>query len=251
MRRFNSLIMVLGSLFYFSSCAVSYRPMQKGLGYTVLKSSSNTYRIEYGDFEPKIALSFAQKTAKNICAGDYKVLYGHNTAVNTGAYTVLMAGQYQDFKRIVQIYEAEIECMALRPEPPLDLVISSSPWFYYTESGRKVPVSGEYLSNRFGVGTWIIEKIQTYHSGTPLEILLKDLGQPQKILTVRDVVEWQWAKTDSLLIVRHRNKVITEIAIQSFAYESMLQLALLNQFTPTAEAVLPDNYPRYYRLTLE
>ena len=78
------------------ACTPTQRPVKNGQGYVVVPAGKNHYRIEYYLKHAKLAETYWNTTAEQLCPGGFQVLYNKKYVLNFDMY-VPIAGDTECF----------------------------------------------------------------------------------------------------------------------------------------------------------
>lgn len=244
--KINKIILLIASPFILTACTFGFQPLEKTIGYKVLSSGDQTYRIEYVDTELKAAEKYWNQAANLACTGNYKVLYENKYSVESGSYIVPIGGVNQRFDTYLQLYEGEVECAEKRAS---GIPLTQSRWFYQSALGKKVPTSWEYLSTRYDVSPWIFGRAASLATTTTAEELKALFGKPHQVMEKDGHTFSTWNQGRAYLVIAQKNNCVTQVRIYATWVNMLQAFANVKNFSD----VNPNSHPLlqgFYELTL-
>ncbi len=91
------------------ACTPAQRPLKNGQGYVVVPAGKNHYRIEYYLKHAKLAETYWNSTAGQLCPGGFQVLYNKKHVLNFDMY-VPIAGNNVNIGRQEFIQYGQVAC---------------------------------------------------------------------------------------------------------------------------------------------
>ncbi|HEY0893705.1 MAG TPA: hypothetical protein VGE32_11660 [Cellvibrio sp.] len=133
------------------ACTPTQRPLKNRQGYVVVPAGENHYRIEYYLKHAKLAETYWNTTAGQLCPGGFQVLYNKKHVLNFDMY-VPIAGNNVNIGRQEFIQYGEVVCEG---EPSNAIVLTESKWREFNAETKSIkPVSDR----------WLTETLQLYVS---------------------------------------------------------------------------------------
>lgn len=136
-------LLIVFLVFLVAACTPTQRPLKNGQGYVVLPAGENHYRIEYYLKYAKLAETYWNITAGQLCPGGFQVLYSKKHVLNFDMY-VPIAGNNVNIGRQEFIQYGEVVCEG---EPSNAIKLTESQWREFNAETKSIkPVSEKYLT---------------------------------------------------------------------------------------------------------
>lgn len=157
-----------------AACTPTQRTLKNGQGYVVVPAGEKHYRVEYYLKNAKLAETYWNTTAEQLCPGGFHVLYNKKHVLNFDMY-VPIAGNNVNLGRQEFIQYGEVVCGG---EPSNAITFTETKWREFNAETNSIkPVSDR----------WLTETLQLYVSHLPdlpvtnsVAIIVKDWGKPQQ-----------------------------------------------------------------------
>lgn len=158
----------------FAACTPTQRPLKNGQGYVVLPAGENHYRIEYYLKYAKLAETYWNTTAGQLCPGGFQVLYNKQHVLNFDMY-VPISGNNVNIGRQEFIQYGEVVCDG---EPSKSLTLTESKWREFNKETQSIkPVSERWLTETLQLYVNHLADLPTTNS---VAALTKIWGKPRQ-----------------------------------------------------------------------
>ncbi|WP_039914189.1 hypothetical protein [Cellvibrio mixtus] len=172
MNNFKVFIFIFATL--IAACTPTQRPLQNGQGYVVLPISKSQYRIEYYLKNAKLAETYWNTTAGQLCPDGFQVLYDKKFTLNFDMY-VPIAGNNVNLGRQEFIQYGQVVCNGSASNT---VMLTESKWKEFNQETRSVtPVSERWLTETLKVH---VSHLPVLPVANPTFALEKDWGKPMK-----------------------------------------------------------------------
>lgn len=156
------------------ACTPTQRPLKNGQGYVVVPAGENHFRIEYYLKHAKLAETYWNTTAGQLCPGGFQVLYNKKHVLNFDMY-VPIAGNNVNLGRQEFIQYGEVACEG---EPSNTIALTESKWREFNAETKSVkPVSDRWLTEALRLYVGHLPNLPVTQSASVLE---KEWGKPWK-----------------------------------------------------------------------
>ncbi len=171
-----------------TACTPTQRPLKNGKGYVVVPAGENHYRIEYYLKHAKLAETYWNTTAGQLCPGGFQVLYSKKHVLNFDMY-VPIAGNNVNIGRQEFIQYGEVVCEG---EPSNAIVLTESKWREFNAETKTIkPVSERFLTETLQL---YVSHLRDLPATNSVAALAKGWGKPQQQAGHNNELLSVWAK---------------------------------------------------------
>jgi hypothetical protein len=170
---FNKLIVGVMAVL-MCACTPAQRPLKNGQGYLVVPITEKQFRIEYYLKHAKLAETYWNTTAAQLCPDGFQVLYNEKRTLNFDMY-VPIAGNNVNIGRQEFIQYGQVVCTGAASG---SVELTQSKWKEFSPVTRSVaPVSDRWLTETLRLYVGHLPDLPVTHPGEALE---KIWGKPWK-----------------------------------------------------------------------
>jgi hypothetical protein len=143
------------------ACTPTQRPVKNGQGYVVVPAGKNHYRIEYYLKHAKLAETYWNTTAGQLCPGGFQVLYNKKHVLNFDMY-VPIAGNNVNIGRQEFIQYGQVACDGAAANA---VELTESKWKEFGPVARAVaPVSDRWIRETLQLPVGHLTELPARHS---------------------------------------------------------------------------------------